>query len=70
MLQISSFCFKIILSFLGVNYDKGKYTSRATLDVDFIDLGYPSKYGKAFSLLRDYDMLEFQSTFLKLSYWY
>lgn len=24
----------------------GKYTTRATLDVDFVDLGYPSKYGK------------------------
>ena len=24
----------------------GEYTNRATLDVDFIDLGYPSKYGK------------------------
>ena len=28
----------------------GKYTNRATLDIDFIDLGYPAKYGKAFSL--------------------
>lgn len=22
----------------------GEYTTRATLDVDFVDLGYPSKY--------------------------
>lgn len=46
----------------------GKYTNRATLDVDFIDLGYPSKYGKAFSLLRDYDMLEYESTILSPTY--
>lgn len=31
-----------------------------TPDIDFVDLGYPAKYGKAFSLLRDYDMLEYQ----------
>ena len=46
----------------------GEYTNRATLDVDFIDLGYPSKYGKAFSLLRDYDMLEYESTILAPTY--
>lgn len=46
----------------------GEYTSRATLDIDFIDLGYPAKYGKAFSLLRDYDMLEYQSTILSPTY--
>ena len=34
----------------------GEYTNRATLDIDFVDLGYPAKYGKAFSLLRDYDI--------------
>ena len=44
------------------------YTNRATLDIDFIDLGYPAKYGKAFSLLRDYDMLEYQSTILSPNY--
>ena len=37
----------------------GEYTTRATLDIDFVDLGYPSKYGKVFVLLRDYDMLEY-----------
>ncbi len=42
----------------------GEYTTRATLDFDFVDLGYPAKYGKVFTLLRDYDMLEFQSTIL------
>ena len=36
----------------------GEYTTRATMDVDFVDLGYPAKYGKVFVLLRDYDMLE------------
>lgn len=46
----------------------GKYTNRATLDIDFIDLGYPSKYGKAFSILRDYDMLEYESTILSPTY--
>ena len=46
----------------------GEYTTRATLDIDFVDLGYPSKYGKAFSLLRDYEMLEFQSTLLSPTY--
>lgn len=46
----------------------GKYTNRATLDIDFVDLGYPTKYGKAFSLLRDYDMLEYQSTVLSPTY--
>lgn len=46
----------------------GKYTTRATLDIDFVDLGYPAKYGKVFVLLRDYDMLEYQSTILSPTY--
>jgi len=46
----------------------GEYTTRATLDVDFIDLGYPAKYGKVFVLLRDYDMLEYESTILSPTY--
>ena len=46
----------------------GEYTTRATLDIDFVDLGYPAKYGKAFSLLRDYDMLEYESTLLSPTY--
>ena len=41
---------------------------RATLDIDFIDLGYTAKYGKVFVLLRDYDMLEYQSTLLSPTY--
>lgn len=46
----------------------GEYTTRATLDIDFIDLGYPAKYGKVFVLLRDYDMLEYQSTIVSPTY--
>ena len=46
----------------------GEYTSSATLDVDFVDLGYPAKYGKVFLLLRDYDMLDYQSTILSPNY--
>lgn len=46
----------------------GKYTTRATMDIDFVDLGYPAKYGKVFVLLRDYDMLEYQSTILSPTY--
>lgn len=46
----------------------GEYTTRATMDIDFVDLGYPSKYGKAFALLRDYDILEYESTLLSPTY--
>ena len=46
----------------------GQYTTRATMDIDFVDLGYAAKYGKVFVLLRDYDMLEYQSTLLSPSY--
>lgn len=46
----------------------GEYTTRATIDVDFIDLGYPSKYGKVFAMLRDYDMLEYESIILSPNY--
>ena len=46
----------------------GEYTTRATLDIDFVDLGYPSQYGKVFTLLKDYDMLEYQSTILSPKY--
>ncbi len=46
----------------------GEYTTRATMDIDFVDLGYPAKYGKVFVLLRDYDMLEYQSTILSPTY--
>ena len=46
----------------------GEYTTRATMDVDFVDLGYPAKYGKVFVLLRDFDMLEYESTLLSPTY--
>ncbi len=46
----------------------GEYTTRATMDVDFVDLGYPAKYGKVFVILRDYDMLEYESTLLSPTY--
>ena len=46
----------------------GEYTTRATMDIDFVDLGYPARYGKVFTLLRDYDMLEYQSTILSPTY--
>ena len=46
----------------------GDYTTRATMNVDFVDLGYPAKYGKVFVLLRDYDMLEYESTLLSPTY--
>lgn len=46
----------------------GEYTTRATMDIDFVDLGYPAKYGKVFVLLRDYDMLEYESTLISPTY--
>lgn len=42
----------------------GDYTQRATRDFDFIDIQYPSKCGKAFAMLRAFDMLEYESTIL------
>lgn len=42
----------------------GDYTERATRDFDFIDLDYPSKLGRVFVLLRDFDMLEYESTLI------
>lgn len=32
-------------------------SDRATRDFDFVDLGYPAKYGKLFKLLEPYDLL-------------
>lgn len=43
-------------------YNKGNTRYR------FCDLGYPAKYGKVFVLLRDYVMLEYQSTILYPNY--
>lgn len=46
----------------------GGYTDRATRDFDFIDLDYSSKLGKVFVHLRDFDMLEYNSTILSPYY--
>ena len=46
----------------------GKYTERATRDFDFIDQDYPSKIAKAFVQLRDFDMLEYESTLVSPKY--
>ncbi|EOC99383.1 hypothetical protein [Caldisalinibacter kiritimatiensis] len=44
------------------------YSHRATRDFDFIDLEYPSKLGKVFVHLRDFDMLEYESTLISPLY--
>ena len=46
----------------------GDYNSRGTRDFDFIDLNYPSKYGRVFRLLGSFDFLEYESTILATSY--
>lgn len=46
----------------------GDYTDRATRDFDFIDLDYPSQLGRAFVQLRDFDMLEYESTLISPKY--
>lgn len=46
----------------------GDYTERATRDFDFIDLDYSSRLGKAFVQLRDFDMLEYESTLISPRY--
>jgi hypothetical protein len=46
----------------------GGYTNNATQDFDFIDLNYDSHMGKVFAILRDYDMLEYESTILAADY--
>ncbi len=42
----------------------GGYTERATRDFDFIDLDYSSELGRAFVQLREFDMLDYESTIL------
>lgn len=44
------------------------YTQRMTLDFDFIDLNYTANMGRVFAMLRDFDMLEYESTILSPSY--
>lgn len=46
----------------------GDYTDRGTRDFDFIDLDYPSKLGRIFAQLRDFDMLEYESTLISPKY--
>ncbi|MDI9475352.1 MAG: DUF6036 family nucleotidyltransferase [Natronincolaceae bacterium] len=46
----------------------GQYTERATRDFDFMDLNYPSGLGRVFVQLRDFDMLEYESTIVSPKY--
>lgn len=46
----------------------GGYTDRGTRDFDFIDLDYPSELGKVFVHLRNFDMLEYESTLVSPKY--
>ena len=46
----------------------GDYTDRATRDFDFIDLDYPSQLSRVFVQLRDFDMLEYESTLISPKY--
>ncbi|SHK20464.1 DUF6036 family nucleotidyltransferase [Paramaledivibacter caminithermalis] len=46
----------------------GGYSDRATRDFDFIDLNYSAKLGKVFIHLRDFDMLEYESTLISPKY--
>jgi hypothetical protein len=46
----------------------GEYTERATRDFDFIDQEYPSKFARAFAQLRDFDILEYESTLVSPNY--
>jgi len=46
----------------------GGYTERATRDFDFVDLNYDSSLGRVFTVLRDYDMLEYESAVLASDY--
>lgn len=46
----------------------GGYSDRATRDFDFIDLNYSAKLGKVFVHLRDFDMLEYESTLISPKY--
>jgi len=46
----------------------GGFIDRATRDFDFVDLNYPSRLGKVFIQLRDFDMLEYESTIISPNY--
>ncbi len=44
------------------------YTSRATRDFDLLDLDYSASLAKVLVFLRDYDLLEYNSTLIAQSY--
>lgn len=46
----------------------GDYNQRVTMDFDFVDLNYSSKLGKVFTHLRDFDLLEYESSILSPTY--
>lgn len=46
----------------------GGYSYRATRDFDFMDLNYSSRLDKIFVHLRDFDMLEYESTLISPIY--
>ena len=46
----------------------GGYTERATMDFDFIDQEYSSRYGRVFAMLRDFDMLDYETAILSPKY--
>lgn len=45
-----------------------EYSDRATRDFDFVDLNYSANLGKVFIHLRDFDMLEYESTLIAPTY--
>jgi len=46
----------------------GEYSNRATMDFDFINLEYSAHYGRVFAMMRDFDMLDYDTTILSPSY--
>lgn len=46
----------------------GDYTNRGTRHFDFVDQAYPAKYGKAFAMLRDFDMLDYRTSTIASGY--
>lgn len=46
----------------------GNYSDRATKDFDFIDQLYEARLGKVFVMMRDFDMLDYETTILSPGY--
>ena len=46
----------------------GDYSNRATMDFDFINLDYSMRYGRVFAMMRDFDMLDYDTTLLSPKY--